>query len=178
MSKEFVASRLDLVSFAQAAARLEGADPLQQYERLNSEAEGDTAGRMVNWSVSGESRTVRGGADEVWLHLHADVALPMICQRCLTPVEELVTVDRPFRFAPDEDAAAALDEESEEDVLALTPAFNVPELVEDELLMALPAVPRHDVCPVPVKLVATDKEFEEALAAKPNPFATLAKLKG
>jgi len=39
-------------------------------------------------------------------------------------------------------------------------------------------VPRHEVCPTEVKLVAQDADFEAAQAEKPNPFAALAGLKG
>ena len=178
MSKEFVANHLDLVSFALAGAELAGHEPVQHYERLSAEAQGDATGRTVDWNARGESRPVQGGSDEIWLNLHAQASLPMICQRCLTPVDVRIMVDRPFRFAPDEEAAAALDEASEEDVLAVSRAFDLPVLIEDELLMEIPVVPRHEVCPVPVKLQAADKDFEETLATKPNPFAVLARLKG
>jgi uncharacterized protein len=49
-------------------------------------------------------------------------------------------------------------------------------LIEDEVLMDLPVVPRHAVCPVPVKLATADPDFELA-AVKPNPFAALSALK-
>ena len=47
------------------------------------------------------------------------------------------------------------------------------ELIEDELLLAMPIVPRHEVCPEP--LVATVDELPDDPA--PNPFAALAALK-
>ena len=50
-------------------------------------------------------------------------------------------------------------------------------LVEDELLMEMPAVPRHEVCPTEVKLVATDAAFDAQEAARPHPFAALQKPK-
>ncbi|MES2975012.1 MAG: YceD family protein [Pseudomonadota bacterium] len=178
MSKEFVAARLDLRSFAQAGAELSGQDALGSHPRLLAEAQGNISGLAVTWKARGELRAVRGGADQVWIHLVAGTTMPMICQRCLTPVEVDVAVDRAFRFVPDEETAAAEDEEAEEDVLALSRAFNLPELVEDELLMELPVVPRHETCPVEVKLAVADKEFEAEMAAKPNPFAALSKLKG
>jgi uncharacterized protein len=46
--------------------------------------------------------------------------------------------------------------------------------VEDELILALPLVPRHDACPQPLAAPAT---AEEPLAERPNPFAALAALK-
>ena len=65
-----------------------------------------------------------------------------------------------------------MDAESEDDVLAISRSLDVPELLEDELLLALPLVPRHEVCPEPLPVP------EEAPEEKaPHPFAALAALK-
>lgn len=66
---------------------------------------------------------------------------------------------------------------SEEDLLALSREFNLRELLEDELIMALPLVPRHEECPQAVRLASSDEDFEAANATAPNPFAALANLK-
>ena len=178
MNKEFVASRLDVRSFAQAGAELSGQIPLQVFSRLMAESSEHVGPRLVDWHARGELRNAAGGADQIWLQLTASVSLPMTCQRCLTPVDIQLSVDRLFRFVPDEEVAAAQDEVADEDVLELSPTFDLAGLIEDELLMALPVVPRHDVCPVEVKLSVADKEFEAEMAAKPNPFAALSRLKG
>jgi uncharacterized protein len=88
-----------------------------------------------------------------------------------------VSVDRSFRFVSDEDVAAAQDEESDEDVLALSRSFDLVELVEDELLMEMPLAPRHETCPVPVRLAVADPDFDSASTERKNPFAVLGKLK-
>ena len=103
--------------------------------------------------------------------------MPLICQRCLTPVDIELQVDRWFRFAADEDTAAAEDEESEEDVLVASRDFDLHALIEDELLMEIPVTPRHERCPEPVQLSAADPDFEAAEAARPNPFAVLGTLR-
>ena len=112
-----------------------------------------------------------------WLHLRVDATFPMLCQRCLGPVDVPLWVERSFRFVPDEATAEALDEEFEEDLLALAPDFDLHTLIEDELLMALPLVPLHEECPEPVPLASSDADFEAANAGKPNPFAALASLR-
>jgi uncharacterized protein len=94
------------------------------------------------------------------------------------PVDIEVAVNRSFRFVGSEEEAEAQDEEAEEDVLALSPDFNLAALIEDEVLLALPVVPRHEACPVEVKLAVADPGFDAALAEKRNPFAVLAKLQG
>ncbi|MFZ2989514.1 YceD family protein, partial [Ideonella sp.] len=98
----------------------------------------------------------------------------LCCQRCLGPVGTEMALDRWVRFVSDEESAAALDAESEDDVLALERWMDLRELIEDELLLALPLVPRHQVCPAPLPL-PSDADVEESPA--PNPFAVLAKLK-
>ena len=71
----------------------------------------------------------------------------MECQRCLHPVRERMTVSRSIRFARDENEAARLDADSDDDVLAVSRQFHLLELVEDELIMDLPMVPLHGHCP-------------------------------
>jgi uncharacterized protein len=177
MSKEFAARRLDVKSFAEDGAVISGEEPVQQHERLMAETEGRGAASPVAWAATGELRNPRHVHPEIWLHLQASAVLPLTCQRCLGPVDVAVAVERSFRFVPDEDMAAAQDDQSEEDVLALSRSFDLVELVEDELLMEMPLAPRHEVCPEPVKLAVADEEFEAALGRRENPFAMLGKLK-
>jgi uncharacterized protein len=100
----------------------------------------------------------------------------MQCQRCLTPVLETVKADRSFRFVADEATAAALDDEVEEDILVISRDFDALSLIEDELILSLPLVPLHEVCPEALPMSAADPEFEAA-AQRPNPFGVLAGLK-
>ncbi|GKT22252.1 YceD family protein [Acidovorax sp. SUPP3334] len=177
MTKEFSPQRLDVKAFAQAGGHLSGHDSLLKYERLAQEAKGLHPDLIVDWQADGELRSTHGIGGQIWLRLVARAAFPMTCQRCLGPVDVPLEVEREFRFVADEATAEALDDESDEDLLALSREFNLRELIEDELLMALPLVPRHDECPAPVPMESTDEDFEEASAQKPNPFAALAALR-
>lgn len=178
MSQDFVATHLDVHAFAQAGAQLSGQDSLSRYGRLIRECDGRGADRAVQWTARGVMQTDASGFAQVWLHLSAEVSLPLICQRCLAPADVPLTVDRSFRFVATEEQAEAEDEEAEEDVLVLSRDLNLHDLIEDELLMAMPVVPRHEVCPGEVTLAVQDPDFDAASAAKPSPFATLAALKG
>lgn len=168
---------LDIKAFAQSGGERQQQDRLADYPRLIEESGGRGAERPVRWHAVGQMRAPAGLAPQVWLHLQASVELPLVCQRCLEPVDEALEVDRWFRFVADEAQAEREDEEAEEDVLVLDPAFDLQALVEDELLMALPLVPRHARCPGEVRMEAVDPGFAEAEAAKPNPFGALAELK-
>lgn len=181
MDKKFDLKHLNVKAFARDGVRLQGQRSLTHFERLSDLAwsgEGQTAPvPEVSWSLTGEMTPVAGGEPEIWLHLSAEVSLPMQCQRCMGPVLVEVFSEPSFRFVADEATAEAQDDESEEDLLVLTPELDVWELIEDELIMSVPIVPKHEICPATVTLSVADEAFEEALAAKPNPFAALAQLK-
>lgn len=176
MSKEFSAQRLDVKAFAEEGARLTGQAPLSAFERLLAETEGRGGDRPVAWSARGETRNPHHVEPEVWLFLQAQATLPLTCQRCLAPVDVEVSVDRAFRFVADEAQAAALDDEAEEDLLALSRSFDLPSLVEDEMLLAQPLVPSHDECPEPLPAPVNDLP-DEAESVRPHPFAVLERLK-
>lgn len=186
MKSEFNPLRLDVAAFARAQASLAGEWPLAEFERLRAYVPHEVAPATlhpVRWEVRGEQRVMRGGAHEVWLHLDASLSLPMECQRCLRPVEERITVQRSVRFVADEGTAAELDAESEDDVLVLSRAFDLRWWIEDELILELPLVPRHQACPRPLPVdvsVAAEPDAEpgdDAEVSRPNPFAALAALK-
>jgi uncharacterized protein len=177
MTKEFAPGRLDVVGFAAAAATLSGDEALTRFGRLVAELAAPPENQTVRWTAHGEARSGAHGQAVPWLHLEAETVVPLSCQRCLTPVEVGLRVRRWFRFAADETTAALEDETAEEDVLAVSRDFDLHGLIEDELLMEIPITPRHDQCPVPMRLSAADPEFDAAEAARPNPFAVLGELR-
>ena len=177
MAKDFDPHRLDVRRFAEEDGDLQGTEELRRFTRLAGETTGSDSALPVHWHARGELRNPQHHAPEVWVHLEADAVLPLVCQRCLQPVDIPVAIARPFRFVADEATAAAEDDVAEEDLLALSRSFDLLELVEDELLMDLPVVPRHEACPEPVKMSAADPDFEAAGAEKENPFAVLGRLK-
>lgn len=179
MKTAYLPDRVDVRALARAGGQLEGQTPLNQCERLLSEM-AKTVGELpkIHWQAQGEWQERLGGGGECWLHVTAQLALPLVCQRCLGGVVETLSVERSFRFVADEATAEREDEDAQEDVLVLSPQFNLMELIEDELLMALPLVPRHEpACPTAVPLSVQDADFESAGAERPHPFAALAQLK-
>jgi uncharacterized protein len=169
-------AHLNVKLLAQSAKALIGHDLLSTFERLASEALGLGTSRVLNWSALGELRFDEAGAEQVWLHLTVDTSLPLTCQRCMGPVDIEVVVNRSFRFVQSEQAALEQDEDAEEDILVFSPEFNLLDLIEDEVLLALPVVARHETCPVEVKLAVVDPGFDAAGGEKNNPFAVLGKL--
>jgi uncharacterized protein len=177
MAKDYDPQRLDVRRFAENGAELEARADLQNFARLLAETQGSDSPSTVHWHARGEMHNPHHVHPQIWIHLAADTTLPLVCQRCLNPVDVSLHVSRSFRFVADEATAAAEDDDAEEDLLALSRSFDLVELVEDELLMEVPVSPRHDVCPEPVKMSAEDPDFETAGAERENPFAVLTRLK-
>ena len=189
--------RLDMAAFAAEGAVLAGqwagADLGRLAESQSPPQDGPLAD--VAWQAQGERRTLPAGEPEVWLALKATAPVWLTCQRCLQPLALTLTLDRRLRFVVGESQAEAMDAELEDDVLALPRWLDLRELVEDELLLALPLVPRHDSCPQPLPVAVGQSEgldgveggtlaiegrsdgIQDGFADKPNPFAVLRGLK-
>jgi uncharacterized protein len=176
MSQNVPPPILDVKQAGKSSMQLAGQDLLLNYRRLLTETKGLGAQNVLTWSSHFELQPDQTGKPQVLLHLTVGVNLPLTCQRCLGAVDVPVQVDRRFRFVDTEAQAELEDDESPEDILVSSRDFDLPALIEDEVLMDLPVVPRHDTCPVAIKLVASDADFEDA-PVKPNPFAVLAGLK-
>lgn len=178
MDKTFDPRHLDIKSFAQSGAQLQGQSSLGQWPRLLDEKMANLQGNehAVQWWLQGHVVSVAGGASRVGLMLRAAVHLPLQCQRCLGPMVQRIETEREFVFVADEAMAEAMDDEVEEDVLVISRDFDALSLVEDELILALPLVPRHDVCSQNLPTQVVDVGFEAA-SERPNPFAALASIK-
>ncbi|MBT9611472.1 MAG: DUF177 domain-containing protein [Aquabacterium sp.] len=197
--RSFVPEKLDIQAFIEEGAALSGELPVAALTRV-------AAGLMpgldlgdlpaVRWSAQGRVVPQRVGGPQLWLDLQAEAELEWECQRCLHGVREPLVIDLQIRFARDEAEAARLDAESDEDVLPLARHIHLAELLEDELIMAQPLVPRHGVCPTDVESLMCDEretpvpgapaptstqaeaaDTPEPARQKPHPFAALAALK-
>ena len=178
--RSFDAARLDVPAFAAAASSLQGECAQHELARLAASLmalPGDGLPPPVIWSAVGEQRAQTGGPPQTWLRLQAHTTVTLQCQRCLQPMAETLVLDRWFRFVGSEDEAERLDEDSEEDVLVMSRRFDLLELLEDELILALPLVPRHETCPQPLPMSAGADEVGDETAPE-NPFAALAALRG
>ena len=177
MTRQLHANRLNVQAFAQEGLPLVETTLLQNLQRLAQESVGATPDLTVNWQAQGELRAGSGAQADVWLHLQANTTVPLTCQRCMGAVATPLAVDQWYRFVATEDIAMLEDDASEEDLLVMAVQFDLLAVLEDELLMALPLVPMHEVCPVAPVLSAGDIGAAMVQEAKPNPFAALAQLK-
>lgn len=172
--------RLDVRRVAAAGARLEGRADADALPRLVSDAP-LADGEPATWALRGEQRAAAaaGAAPELWLHLDVQARVVLPCQRCLQPMVVPLQAARAIRFVEGEAEAERLDGEIEDDVLALPARGGVDALalVEDELIFALPLVPRHQACPEPLLPPGGDRPAADGETPAPNPFGVLAALR-
>lgn len=170
--------RLDVAAFASDGGLLDGRWPGASLERLADlqVPPQDQGPADVAWQVQGERKLRPGSEAELWLGLSAQARVWLTCQRCLQPMAVDLALQRRLRFVHGESQAAALDADSDDDVLALSRSLDLRELVEDELLLGLPLVPRHDCCPqpLPVTIGLADEGDELPPFAPGDPGAALA----
>ena len=177
MTRPLQATNLNMQAFAEAGVPLNGSTPLQNLQRLAQEINGLQPDLLINWQAKPELRVGSASEMDIWLHLTAHTILPLTCQRCMGSVQTALHTDQWYRFVASEDVAMAEDDAAVEDLLVLDPQFDLIEVLEDELLMALPLVPMHDVCPDLPVFSAGVLDMPKNSADKPNPFAALAQLK-
>ncbi|WP_179402544.1 YceD family protein [Burkholderia guangdongensis] len=186
---------VDLFEFARSARQAAGAVRLSQLPRMLNEVPADAPDRdtVFTWQAEGFSQNELqdDGADgpqpylRLALHGHAWLE----CQRCLTPYEQAFDVDMTYRIVASEEEAEEFPlDDDEADVIVGSRQFDLIDLIEEELLLSLPLVPKHEVCPaVHESLVsgASGAEAEpddesgeaEGEGKQPNPFAALEALK-
>lgn len=172
MSKLPLPERVDPLRLANRDGALQGVLGLEAMPRLREAVE------SMDHPVQVGIRFVREyGRIRVEGEVQAQVEL--LCQRCLQPVS--FAVETTFRVVPvaDMDEACAMDSEVEP-VLLENGLLAVHDLVEEEILLTLPAVPVHEqgACALRPGREFTAGEVEAARKEeRGNPFAVLGCLK-
>lgn len=133
-----------------------------------------TAEGRIDWSARGWRNVRPEGGHDDFLELSFSATLHPACVRCLEPVAVSVSDTRRYRLVDSEAEAERLDPEDDEfDVLVGGPRFDLEALIEDEAILALPPMPRHERCE---PAMAPDDE-PPAEGEREKPFAALRHLK-
>lgn len=132
---------IDGLEFARTGGKLRGDWPVADFPRLRDALQGDTG------SIRYELRGVPEEQGRPALGLRLEGTLQLVCQRCLGALEF------PFRIETTLQLAATQSEIDAEPVEAEGPErivagreMPVHDLIEDELLLAIPIAPRHEHC--------------------------------
>ena len=136
---------IDGLAFARSASMLEGKLGLESLPRL---AQSGCSACVVDFVLRGEINE-RGKPE---LRLVVDGSVRLECQRCLDSLDLPLHVAAQLQLAASESEMAVSDDDIER-VLAGR-EMSVTALVEDEILLALPMVPKHDRCSAAVDLGA------------------------
>ena len=162
MSQQIV---IDSRVFAREARSLEGELPVAQLTRI-LDTLADSAG-VLKFRIEGRMNLERNRPQ---LLLQVSGVLSVCCQRCLEGIEYSLKVSSLLEFVGDEDELTQ--EEIEDDSRDFLPAqgeVDIVALIEDEIILDLPAAPRHESCALP----DTRQEKTDA-----SPFSLLKGFKG
>jgi len=169
MSETKLPHTIDPVKFAEQRHYLKGSLSVADMPRLMELCCSDSATARVHlW--------LEGGFDEKGPHYLrgcAEVDVILMCQRCLKPLNYHLVAE--FSLSPVNDETAAKQLPSSYEPLYLDgESVDLSAMIEDELLLALPIIPKHkdEGCAREIM-----KEKGLVGSGKKNPFAELSKLK-
>jgi uncharacterized protein len=193
--------RVDVYALAKKGGTLAGELALVRFLRLCEglpEQNGLAAWEVQGLIGQGTGKTgVISGQPLLQLHVRADLLLD--CQRCGQPftfsvdaqstlqlVESAADLDDDLGVLQEDEDSFSYDEDEDEEDAVADPSAGYPEKVvgsrhfdllaqvEDELILNVPYVPRHEVCP---GAQASAELAEEPVERRPSPFAVLEQLK-
>ena len=158
---------LDIGRMVAARRRVEGRLPLSALTRL-ADSLVDTRGEVV-YALQFDTDTFK----VPYVELQAEAALPLLCQRTLQRFELPVRIEQRLGLIRDEADEAALPPGYEPLLVPDDGMVHAAELVEDELILAVPVVPVS----AGTEAMEQDWPAPEEDVERANPFAALAALK-
>ncbi|EHK66319.1 hypothetical protein KYC_11173 [Achromobacter arsenitoxydans SY8] len=191
--------RIDAFAFARLGKEAQGSIALVRLARVVDGLPEQPSGEagLVIWSVRGEEGKTGLLMGQPLLRLHVQANPVVICQRCNAPfaypvdsevllqlVKSEDDLDDGYSVAEQGDGYDDEDDEDEgKDSVANLPEkvvgshhFDLLAQIEDELILSIPYVPKHDVCPG-AQANASEASEEEPAVKRPSPFAVLEQLK-
>lgn len=128
---------IDSLRFAETAGRMSGEYSLQELSRLHDVLA--CLDGSLQWRLEGGRE-----AGRPVLRVGVEGQLTLVCQRCLGPYALCLKIEAVLPVARDEAELARWESEDPMlDGLVADPHLDVRDLVEDEVLLSLPAIPRH-----------------------------------
>lgn len=189
--------RIDAFAFARLGKVAQGTVALARLARVADGLPEQPLGEagLVTWSVQGEEGKAGLLLGQSLLRLHVQANPVVICQRCNAPFAYPVDSEVMLQLVKSEDdlddgysVAEQGDDDEDDDGEGRDSVAHLPEKVvgshhfdllaqvEDELILSIPYVPKHDVCPG-AQAKASEAPEEEPAVKRPSPFAVLEQLK-
>ena len=153
------------LEFAQSHQTLVDEIAVLNCERLAEMLAPNLSNGQISYKLTGAAKQLRNPS----LHLHINAKLPVTCQRCLDEMQVQLSLD--FSYMVCQTLPIETDENDDTDWLEAAANMNLQELIEDELLLAMPIAPMHE-------LVNGQNCSQQSTQSgeKPNPFAVLKSL--
>ena len=131
---------IDGLEFARSGGRLSGDWPVADFPRLQGAVQSGTA---LHYELEGVPQEQGRPA----LRLRVSGALQLTCQRCLGALEHPLRVDALLMLFESEGEidAVPIDAEAPDGIVAAK-EMAVRDLIEEEVLLAIPYAPRHEGC--------------------------------
>ena len=168
MSEKIIPEHIDPFRFAEQSLQLDGVVRVADMHRLNSSLTSHDNTVAVN---------LQFGVDEqgiTYLKGHIATRLELQCQRCMEPFKYEIMSNFVIGIVNTLDEANSLPEHYEP-ALAKEGNLALRDLIEDEVILNLPIIPRHEPENCNVKLPLKDSGWEKS--KDENPFQILKSLK-
>lgn len=165
--------QIDPFRLAAKDSHLQGQLPLSQMKRLASLLNASDGGVAIDLSLRME------GSRVVLLTGHLQTQLELICQRCLEAYTLPLDIEVKLALTRTEQDLETIGEEYDAQLVEDTTVM-LTEMIEDELLLVIPSIPKHpaEQCPATQLLNQLNEQHEQREDVKPsNPFDVLANLK-
>ncbi len=136
MSNEFV---IDGISFTKKSESLQGKIAVSSLERLRDDLASSQG--EIEFRLQGEM----DGQQRHSLTLSISGRVMLTCQRCLADMaHSLNLTSRLVLVARESELPDLNDEDDQIDVVLASTKMNILDLLEDEIILALPVAPKHD----------------------------------
>lgn len=168
--------QVDPFRFAEAGRLLSGEIPLGKFKRLRPLLVTDQGVVQVDLAFGVDHM----GVPNLTGRIHVD--LQLVCQRCLQPMNWQVDSEIALAFIHHEAEEATIPGTYEPYPVESVPVY-LNDMIEDEIILALPQIARHPLAECPARNEVQDKRSARMNASERtddqthNPFEVLAKLK-
>jgi uncharacterized protein len=164
---------IDPFRFCYTQREIKGEVELSQFTRLSDALESNEGTVSISMLFDVDDRGIP------FVHGQFVTKLSLVCERCLGTLALPVSIDTKLALIKHEKQADNLTAEYEPWLVDNEAPINPLDVVEDELILVLPLVPKHDTDCLPKEVwESKDENATEDAPVKPaSPFAALAALK-
>jgi uncharacterized protein len=168
MHEKYIPEHVDPFRLAEQGVILNGVSPLAEMSRLRPSMSSEGAVASAQFQFGTDEQGV------CFLSGHVEAVLMLECQRCMEPFEYAIITDFALGVVHTLEESKQLPEQYDP-VLVQDGQLALRELIEDELILNLPIIPKHAPESCRLTLPIQDSGWEQG--EEKNPFRVLELLK-